>query len=425
MEEHKDPGEEISREEEKEQEYSFLQETIKDETVSKKKVKKDIFRMAGLGLVFGLVASLSFSAFKPWMDELFHSNPQKVTIPEEEEEEDEATPEDEPEATQQVLDAESYRQMQQSLTSVASEANKSVVEIAGTTGDQDWMNDSYDHKNSTAGLIIADNGQELLVFGKTSIIKEAGDVHIIFSDGHSYKASLKKKDGNLDFGIYAVSRGDIQDTTWSQIKAATLGSSNSVSKGDPAIVLGSPFGYAGAVGFGTVASSKNSAEFADGQYRLICTDIAGARNGSGVIVNLKGEIIGIIDQSISEEDSMNLVTGFGISDIKEMMQFLLNGQGVPYIGIRGVDVTQEIEDQGIPRGVYVKEVETDSPAMAAGIQCGDIITNINGTDVATVATYHAALMDLESGKKIKIRGHRQGAGGYVDIDFGVTIGSKE
>ena len=75
--------------------------------------------MAGLGLVFGLVASLSFSAFKPWMDELFQSNPQKVTIPEEEEEEDEATPEDEPEATQQVLDAESYRQMQQSLTSVA------------------------------------------------------------------------------------------------------------------------------------------------------------------------------------------------------------------------------------------------------------------------------------------------------------------
>ena len=120
----------------------------------------------------------------------------------------------------------------------------------------------------------------------------------------------------------------------------------------PAIVLGSPFGYAGAVGFGTVASSKNSAEFADGQYRLICTDIAGARNGSGVIVNLKGEIIGIIDQSISEEDSMNLVTGFGISDIKEMMQFLLNGQGVPYIGIRGVDVTQEIEAEGIPKGVY-------------------------------------------------------------------------
>lgn len=55
------------------------------------------------------------------------------------------------------------------------------------------MTDSYDHKNSTAGLIIADNGQELLVFGKTSIIKEAGDVHIIFSDGHSYKANLKKK----------------------------------------------------------------------------------------------------------------------------------------------------------------------------------------------------------------------------------------
>ena len=60
------------------------------------------------------------------------------------------------------------------------------------------------------------------------------------------------------------------------------------------------------------------------------------------------------------------MTGYGISGLKSEIELLSNGQAVPYIGIRGLDVTAEIEAQGIPGGVYVRTVETDSPAMAAG-----------------------------------------------------------
>lgn len=70
MEEHKDP----------EEEYSFLKETIKDEAL-KTKLKRDVLRMSWLGLIFGVIASFSFSAFHPLMDKLFKSNPQEVTIP--------------------------------------------------------------------------------------------------------------------------------------------------------------------------------------------------------------------------------------------------------------------------------------------------------------------------------------------------------
>ena len=106
-----------------------------------------------------------------------------------------------------------------------------MVEITGVTGSQDWMNESYDNKNSVTGLIIADNGQELLIFGKTSVLADAQEIHVTFYDGTSYAASLKKRDGNLGFGIYAVNRAEIQQSTWSQIKTAVLGSSNAVSKG--------------------------------------------------------------------------------------------------------------------------------------------------------------------------------------------------
>lgn len=119
------------------------------------------------------------------------------------------------------------------MNDVATEAGKSVVEIIGVSGEQDWTDESYDNKNSVSGLIIADNGQELLVYGKTSILKDAKEIHIRFSDGNTEQASVKKKDESLGFAIYAVSGSSIEQSTWTQISTAKLGSSNSVQKGTP------------------------------------------------------------------------------------------------------------------------------------------------------------------------------------------------
>ena len=158
----------------------------------------------------------------------------------------------------------------------------------------------------------------------------------------------------------------------------------------------------------------------------MCTDIAAASNGTGVLINTQGEVVGMIDQSISEQDSMNLVTAYGISDVKEIIELLSNNNPVPYIGITGVTVTEALaQQQEMPRGVYVREVEVDSPAMKAGIQSGDVITSIGETEITTLDAYHEELMNRREGQKVTITGKRQGAGGYVDIEFTVTIGSKQ
>ena len=223
MEERKDPREELHPQEdtseaaqedmqEEFREYSFLQETIKRD---RRGERKGFFRMAGLGLVFGVFACFSFSAMKPAMDSIFQDDPQKVTIPQEEEsqEEEEQAPPPVEEVVQPPLDADSYRQMQQSLTTIGVKANRSVVEIAGVLEDQDWTEESKDYKNSVSGLIVADNGRELLVLGKSSVAKDAKELKIVFNNGQAYPATLKKSDGNLGFGVYAVNRSDIQDST--------------------------------------------------------------------------------------------------------------------------------------------------------------------------------------------------------------------
>ena len=124
MEEHKDPQieQEISEKEqdasEKEQdtsgeEYSFLQETIKDEAGGAvQKLKKDLLRTLCLGLAFGIIACFGFYAVKPLMERIFESSPKEVTIPEEEEEEEEDASQQEQQVAQ-TLDEESFRQMQQ------------------------------------------------------------------------------------------------------------------------------------------------------------------------------------------------------------------------------------------------------------------------------------------------------------------------
>lgn len=437
MDENKDPRREQGQKrddlqedipmEEDQTEYSFMQETIKDEAGGKRKIINDIWRTAGLGLVFGIVASFSFCAVKPWMENRFQKDPQQVTIPEEIEEGDgeETERPEETEVIEPVLDADSYREMQKAVLKVALDAAKSVVEITGVKNDQEWMTEENDNPGSVSGLIVADNGRELLILGKISPIKESKEIRITFADGETCTADILMTDNSLDLGIYSVARSVIPESTWAQIKTAVLGSSSTEQQGEPVIVVGSPFGYSGSMGFGTMSSNKNAIEVADGKYRLICTDIAGADNGTGVIVNLNGAIIGIIDQSILKEEGMNLVTGYGISDLKENIELLSNGQSVPYIGILGQDVTSEMEEQNIPKGVYVREVKTDSPAMEAGIQSGDVITEVDGTKVSSLSAYHAALLDEKSGIKVKVKGMRQGVDGYVDIEFTVMIGSSQ
>lgn len=403
--------------------YAFLQETVKDEKGRGRIKRSTIAKCAGLGLVFGLTASLGFFAAKPLAERVVLDNPNQVTIPEEEtEEEPEATEEDTVVVPELTLD--NYREMNKALYDVGSEASKCVVEMTGVGEEDDWQGNEYDKGNSVSGIIVADNGPEYLIFASSLAARDAESVQAKFVDGKTYSAEVKQTDENLGFAVYSVAKSALSDSTKGRIAVAVLGSSASISQGDTVIALGSPFGYAGAMGFGVVASPKNTIQNPDGEYRLICTDISGARNGTGALVNINGEIVGIIDQSISNEDSMNLVTGYGISDLKSIIELLSNGEQVPYLGITGVTVTEEIaEEQGIPEGVYVQEVRADSPAMAAGIQSGDVIVGIGKETIVTLSAYHAQLLKQEVGSSVKLRGMRKGNDGYVDVSYTVTIGS--
>ena len=426
MKDEKEPLEQKQNSEE--EEYSFLQEIIKDEAGDQAKWKHDVLRRIQLGLIFGLVACFTFFACKPWVEKRFEGDPTEVTIPQDEQQEQDQTQHEQEQVQEQkpVLTTETYQEMLNNLKQVSGEVRKSVVEIQGAVTEEEFSKDQDDKEKSISGMIVADNGQELLILAGELPVKDAKIIRVTFSGDSQCDAILKSRDAGLGLCVYAVQRKNIADDVWAQIETATLGGSKVVSEGDTVIAVGKLYGCDTIAGYGVIESGENYLDKADGQYQTIYTDVAGDISGSGILVNIRGEVIGIINTSVRTDEQTNKISGYGISDIKDVIELLSNGKNVPYLGVSGVEVSSEMQGQGIPQGVYVKEVDAGSPAMAAGIQSGDIITNIADTDIINLLGYHNTLMKQNVGDKILVRGKRQGTGGeYVDIDFGVTVGYKQ
>ena len=114
------------------------------------------------------------------------------------------------------------------------------------------------------------------------------------------------------------------------------------------------------------------------------------------------------------------------SQMKEMIETLSDEtRDVIYMGVTGETITSEIsEKKGIPIGVFVEQVELDSPAMQVGIQNGDVITELRGEKIETVKGYQQQLKSCKVGETVKVKAMRQGTEGYVEVSFDVVLKSR-
>lgn len=417
-----DKDQNLSPDEEPEEKYSFLQETIKPKPVSRQQLVRQVVRIAIYGVILGAFACLGFFALKPVVQDAFRGDPETVTIPEDEEPEEQA---EEPaeEAEEPVQDAESYEEIMSSVYERAKEAGKGLAHIEPVSGEGDWNARMTGVRGGVSGVIMADNGQELLILADSSVSEDAQQWTATFQDSGTYTASLKKRDRNSGLAVFSVLRQDIAESTWNSIRVSTLGNSNRSGKGDPVIALGDMFGYADGVGYGVISSVEYKETVYDRSCDVLATDIPVSSDGTGVLFNLDGEVIGMIISSVWDGMETGTANALAISDIKSVIEILANDEYVPYIGIYGTTVTDDLQEQGMPAGVYVVDVDPESPAMEAGIQSGDIICETARENVTSLAGYQSAVLKTKAGDLIRIRGQRRGADGYVDVDFNVTVGN--
>ena len=423
------------------EQFSFINEKIKEKPLNKKRL---LFRMAfcvGMAVVFGLVAALVFTYFQPKFQQMMYPEQKPtVTIPKDEvlvtemKEETEGTEEPETEQEQETeqpvaeqpekweLELADFQALQNKLYAVGKEVNKSIVTVTGVRNDTDWFKNPYESKGQASGLIVAENGRELLILTERKVIADVEEIYVTFIDDSQAEASMKKYDGNTGIAILSVPIENVNEATMGVIQVAVLGNSFTTTQGTVAIAVGSPLGTNYSILTGNITSTTNSICTVDSNYSVFTTDIVGNSNGSGAIVNLNGEIIGLVMQDYSSAGDANTLTAIAISEIKTVIEMLSNGKDIPYIGLQLTTVTNDIASEyDMPKGAYIKEVEMDSPAMAAGLQSGDVITRIDGENIFNVDGYESRLLSMTPGDMVEITIERQGTEGYTEITCEVEV----
>lgn len=428
----------------------FMKETIKKRPLNKRKLVQRTLITAAMAVIFGLVACFTFLLLEPVISKKLYpeDEPDKVEFVEETEE-NEILPEDmivddsqmQPEPTEapaledeqiaQVLsemklEAEDYISLLDSIGEIAWKVRQSVVTVVGVTADTGWLDNEHESEGAVSGVVVADNGRELLILANTRSIDEADSLKVAFADGEEYEASVKKKDNNTGLAVIYIPKARINSDTLKMAEAVTLGTSAGNLTGNPIIALGRPVGTEDSLCYGNITSVNNAIKLPDSNYKYMTTDIYGSSSASGILINLRGQVIGIIDMSYNSSDMKNLVSAIGISDLKKLVESLSNDRQIPYFGVYGADVTQEAnEEMGVPFGAYITEIDMDSPAMDAGIQSGDIITKINETEINNYQDLVKALLAEEPEKGLAIGLMRQGPEGYTEMELEAVLGLKQ
>lgn len=412
--------------------YSFIREIVKKKPLDKRGLLRKILSLAGAAVLAGVVASFVFVWMVPVAERMVNGDSSRVSFPEDEEETstssqsviDSSQPAQETPmpASQPEIGLEEYRQLYKDMLAVAEKPKRALVTVVGISSEMDYFNQNYENQKQISGLLAADNGQDLFILTEYRVVENVERTQVTFYDGSTVDAIYQRHDANTGLTILKVGLSELEDSTREGIELAPLGSSYGVTQGEPVMAIGSPMGYSDSVAYGVITSVTNKISTLDTEYNLLTTDINGSGEGSGVLINLDGEIIGIIAQSYSTEDK-DIITALAVSQIKDLIESLSNDEARPYMGIKGQDVTAQISHRtGIPKGVLVTAVQADSPAMLAGMKEYDVVVKIGEDEISSFRQYRDRLDQLTPGQTVILTAMRRGAEGYAEVEFEVTVG---
>jgi len=378
---------------EQRKESDFMIEQIKERPINKKKLLRRTMTTAGMAVMFGLIACITFLLLEPIISDYLYpqEEAQMVIFPEEAYEEEmdpeemlteedvQIQTEEELSGKQQLeITVEDYSTIYNSLNDYAQELKKSMVTVTGVTSDLDLLNMPYENSYQASGVVVANNSKELLVLTKASVLEHAETILVEFCDGTQVSAVLKGKDEQTGLAVAAVTLSRMTRDTKETVVQATLATSNTRNiVGTPVIAMGSPMGSSNSVNYGMITSASTYIRMEDASYKMLTTDMTGSRNASGVLFNLQGGIVGIISTEHTTDDTEHLVTALGITELKKSIEKMSNAAEVAYFGISGLAVTEEISKiEEVPIGLFISEVYMNSPAMEAGLQKGDVLISL-------------------------------------------------
>ncbi len=420
--------------------FTFIQEKIKQRPYSRRKILRRMAITCTMAVLFGLVSCFTFLVLEPVFNNWIHpeEKAQTITFPKDEDEitledivsSDEIAAQEEIERLEAELSEQTelsrileHQKLYGEMKQVVTKTKRSMVTIESVVSDVDWFDNLYEQKGKTSGFIVADNGRELIIIAQNTMIENPDRIRVTFYNGVQVDATIKAVDETVQLVALAVPLSSLNNVTKGQIAIAVLGNSwASNIMATPVIATGRPLGYQASVAYGMVTSTNNLLEVVDANYSFFTTDMDGAKDASGVIINLQGQIIGIMMNQKGSYVQEDAITAVGITELKTTIEKLTNGESGPYLGIYPVDVPEEIhETTGMPHGAFVSKIDMDSPAMTEGIQSGDVIVGINGLSIESTVAYVNCLNRYKSGDTVTITLMRQFIDEYKEVEVSIVL----
>ena len=327
------------------------------------------------------------------------------------------------------------------VSSVVDEVMPSIVAITNTgtvTYNSFFGKKSQQSQSCGSGIIVSEDDDYLYIATNNHVVADSEELTVQFDDDSVVKAEIRGTDPDDDLAVVRVKKSDLGKDTYSNIKIATIGDSDSVAVGSPAIAIGNALGYGQSVTTGIVSALNRTVTTQDSQTgetvtnnNLIQTDAAiNPGNSGGALLNENGEVIGINSVKYSSTDVEGIGYAIPMSVAKPIIESLIQdgkytNENQAYLGIKGGDVSSEMVAYGFPQGVYVSSVSAGSGAANAGLQEGDIITAVDSTKISSMTELQSALKSYKAGDKVTLTVARQSGRQYEENKVEVTLSSAK
>ena len=287
-----------------------------------------------------------------------------------------------------------------------------------------WYGQNQVESGAGSGVIISSDGYILTC---AHVVDGASTITVTIGD-KDYTATLVGEDTTSDIAVIKIDADGLTP--------ATVGNSDSLKVGQSVMAVGNPLGELGGTVTGGMISALNRSVTIQGSssvntMSLIQMDASvSPGNSGGGLFNMNGELVGIVNAKSSSSDAEGLGFAIPINDaIKVAQELLENGyvSGRPYLGITYLAVTdaQTASQLGVNAyGVYVVEVVKGGPAEKAGLQAGDRIVSVDGTEIASKDDLGTLMQKHAAGDTLSITIAREGQMQTVNVTLGEKTASN-
>ena len=287
-----------------------------------------------------------------------------------------------------------------------------------------WYGQNQVESGAGSGVIISSDGYILTC---AHVVDGASTITVTIGD-KDYTATLVGEDTTSDIAVIKIDADGLTP--------ATVGNSDGLKVGQSVMAVGNPLGELGGTVTGGMISALNRSVTIQGSssvntMSLIQMDASvSPGNSGGGLFNMNGELIGIVNAKSSSSDAEGLGFAIPINDaIKVAQELLENGYvtGRPYLGITylAVEDAQTAAQLGVNAyGVYVVEVVKGGPAEKAGLQAGDRIVSVDGTEIASKDDLGTLMQKHAAGDTLSITIAREGQMQTVNVTLGEKTASN-